>query len=56
MALVNVDKLEAIIAKKDGVKTKQAMERLRQPIDTLEGLVPSDIWPLPSYAEMLFML
>ncbi len=54
-ALVEIDKLENVIAKKNGIKTKEAMEKLRKPIDALEGLVPTDIWPLPSYAEMLFM-
>ena len=24
--------------------------------DELEALVPKDIWPLPSYAEMMFMM
>ncbi|MDD3374128.1 MAG: glutamine synthetase III [Candidatus Omnitrophica bacterium] len=56
LALGLVDKLEAVVKKRDGVKTRLAMEDLRAPIDALEGLVPADIWPLPSYAEMLFML
>ena len=55
LALVCVEKLEAIVKKGDGVKIKEAMEKLRVPIDVLEGLVPADIWPLPSYAEMLFV-
>ncbi len=36
-------------------KTKAAMENLREIVDTLEGLVPQNHWPLPSYAEMLFI-
>ena len=24
-------------------------------VDALEALVPADLWPLPSYAEMLFI-
>jgi len=55
LALVCVEKLEVIVKKGDGVKIKEAMEKLRAPIDALEGLVPADIWPLPSYAEMLFV-
>jgi len=55
-ALVGVEKLEAALKKGNGLKTKEAMSDLRKPIDALEGLVPSDKWPLPSYAEMLFML
>lgn len=36
-------------------KIKSAMEELRETIDTLEGYVPAETWPLPSYAEMLFL-
>lgn len=32
-----------------------AMEELRQWADTLETLIADDLWPLPSYQEMLFM-
>ena len=31
-----------------------AMERARAACDSLEGLVPSDLWPLPSYTDLLF--
>ncbi len=31
-----------------------AMERARTSCDALEGLVPADLWPLPSYTELLF--
>ena len=31
-----------------------AMERARTSCDALEGLVPVDLWPLPSYTELLF--
>lgn len=34
----------------------KALEDIRVPVDELEGLVPYDIWPLPTYAEMLFSL
>ena len=30
-----------------------AMNELRASVDALEGLVPADLWPLPSYTEML---
>lgn len=33
-----------------------AMKSLREEIDALETIVPSDIWPVPTYAEMLFKL
>jgi len=33
-----------------------AMNDLRSDIDTLETMVPACLWPVPSYAEMLFKL
>ena len=33
-----------------------SMNKLRETVDALEGLVPDEIWPLPTYAEMMFML
>jgi glutamine synthetase len=32
-----------------------AMEALREVVDSLEALVPEDLWPLVPYAEMLFI-
>ncbi len=32
------------------------MVSLRQAADALEGMLPEQVWPLPSYAEMLFMM
>ena len=54
--LNGLGKLELALKKGDALKTKQAMDVLRVNIDILEGLVPADIWPLPSYEEMLFLL
>ena len=34
---------------------KGAMEELRHWADRLETMVADDLWPLPSYQEMLFM-
>jgi len=53
--IASADNLEATASKGDTVKTKKAMAALRDPADALEGLVPADAWPLPSYAEMLFI-
>ncbi len=36
-------------------KMKAAMLQTRAAADELEGIVPSDLWPLPTYAEMLFL-
>jgi glutamine synthetase len=32
------------------------LEESRKPVDRLEGLVPDDMWPLPKYSEMLFIM
>ncbi len=39
----------------DSLATLAAMASLREAADELEGLVPDEDWPLPSYTEMLFM-
>jgi glutamine synthetase len=36
-------------------KQLAAMERVRAAADKLEKVVPDDLWPLPKYAEMLFI-
>ncbi|HSV44052.1 MAG TPA: glutamine synthetase type III, partial [Candidatus Bathyarchaeia archaeon] len=54
-ALSIADKLDGAIEKGDATKIKAAMTALRSPIDELEGLTPEDRWPVPTYAEMLFM-
>jgi glutamine synthetase len=33
-----------------------AMEKVRAAADTLEGIVADDLWPLPTYQEMLYIL
>ncbi|OPZ66064.1 MAG: hypothetical protein BWY83_02960 [bacterium ADurb.Bin478] len=32
------------------------MTKVRKPADELENLVADDLWPLPKYSEMLFIL
>ena len=32
-----------------------AMNELRASVDALEAIVPADLWPMPTYAEMLFI-
>jgi glutamine synthetase len=39
---------------RDNVVT--AMQALREDIDALEMIVPRDMWPVPSYADLLFKL
>lgn len=37
---------------RDVVKT--TMDALRAPVDKLEMLVDKDIWPMPSYGDLIF--
>ncbi|MDO9515949.1 MAG: glutamine synthetase III [Syntrophales bacterium] len=67
-AYKNLAKLEAAAAKakNTGETVKQAevyrdkvvpaMKALRVDIDALEMLVPADMWPVPTYADLLFKL
>jgi glutamine synthetase len=55
-ALEKMEKVNAAIKKGDGVKTRAAMDALRENVDALEALMPADYWPLPSYTEMLFIV
>ena len=32
------------------------MDAIRAAADTLEGVVADDLWPLPTYQEMLYIL
>jgi glutamine synthetase len=60
-----VDKLQAALDHEDGDATKHArhfrdvvipiMTAARAAADTLEGLIPHDLWPLATYREMLFI-
>ncbi len=36
-------------------KVRPAMEQLRKVADVVEGQVAADLWPLPSYRELLFL-
>ena len=33
---------------------KDAMEKLRKPVDKLEMIVDKDLWPMPSYGDLIF--
>jgi glutamine synthetase len=51
-----VDKLEkALEGHSSGLIIKE-MNFLREAVDELEAVIPESLWPLPSYAEMLFLL
>jgi glutamine synthetase len=34
---------------------RPAMDAVREVADRLEGIVPDELWPLPKYAEILFI-
>ena len=54
-ALAGAGELESSIGEGKPAKKKiEALNELRKAADELEGLVPEDKWPLPSYAEMMF--
>ena len=54
--LTGSKKLEKAIDSGKPAMMLKAMNELRAAVDALEGLIPSDMWPLPTYAEMLFMM
>ena len=55
-ALRNIKKLEGNINSGSLPDIISSMNKLRETVDALEGLVPDEIWPLPTYAEMMFDL
>ena len=50
--VAGISKLEAAEKPADQIV---AMNELRASVDALEALVPSDLWPLPTYAELLLV-
>lgn len=62
-ALTELKKVEAQASAMDDVKAqaffykdtvKAVMEKLRTPADELEMIVDKDIWPIPTYGELMF--
>ena len=35
-------------------EVKAAMEALRTPVDKLEMIVDKEMWPMPSYGDLIF--
>ena len=35
-------------------EVKSAMDALRAPVDKLEMIVDKDLWPMPSYGDLIF--
>jgi glutamine synthetase len=50
-----IQALDAALDASDTEQMKAAMLAARKAADALEGLVPAELWPLPTYAEMLFL-
>jgi glutamine synthetase len=40
---------------KDTKRMKEGMQALRQTIDALETMTDADLWPVPTYSELLFI-
>ncbi len=55
-ACSSVEDLEKCAKTKDTEKIIDSMNALRSYVDGIEGIMPAERWPLPSYAEMLFRM
>jgi glutamine synthetase len=57
-AAVHADPGETALAEAEHAAQEllPAMEAVRAAADTLEGIVADDLWPLPTYQEMLYIL
>jgi glutamine synthetase len=63
-----LNSLEAAVSKAQGIgesvkkaetyrdEVVPAMQALRSDIDAIEMLVPRDMWPVPTYVDLLFKL
>ncbi|MEI8218958.1 MAG: hypothetical protein WCG51_07935, partial [Elusimicrobiota bacterium] len=54
-AFTTAKKLEVVYEGHSLSSMLAGMVELRVVIDSLEEVVPRDLWPLPTYAEMLFI-
>jgi glutamine synthetase len=54
--LATLRELNAVSVEDRPLVALSTMETLREAADELEGLLPADLWPLPSYAEMMFVM
>lgn len=57
-AIANAQKVTDQVKKAESYRDNvfTAMEKLRQDVDNLEMMVPKDMWPVPSYTDLLFKL
>jgi glutamine synthetase len=54
--IAGIEKVEKASEKGEPLVTLAAMEELRASADELEIMIPAELWPLPTYAEMMFMI
>jgi len=54
-ALIAADVLENSLLSGDPIRSNKQLLVLREAIDALEAYTPANLWPLPSYAEMLLL-
>lgn len=47
--------LRQAVNQKNTKDIQTGMDDLRKTIDTLEGMTDADLWPVPTYAELLFL-
>ena len=51
-----IAKLDEVAGGQSMEKIIDAMKQLRAVVDSLEEIMPRDTWPLPTYAEMMFLM
>lgn len=54
--LGGIDKLDKALGGHSTAAILKEMSSLRESVDELETIIPENLWPLPSYAEMLFIV
>jgi len=55
-ALYGIKNLESVANSHNTSEMIKYMNELREAADKLEDIIPDDLWPLPSYAELLFLM
>lgn len=55
-AFMKLNQLESYNNEHSTIDSIKAMNELRIAIDELEKFIPKDMWPLPTYADMVFLM
>jgi len=58
VATARAQKIDHTVRRAEAYRDKviPAMQALRADIDALEMIVPRDLWPVPTYTDLLFKL